>query len=87
MRKEKSERRASGFPRRSYSKKELAALYFPLTSYNAAVRHLMDWVNNCPALRSRLDELGYVTKMRLLTPAQVGAIFDFLGEPEDENGY
>lgn len=82
MKDEKQEGRASGYARRSYSKKELASLYFPLTSQNSAVRHLMEWINNCPALRTRLEELGYIRTMRLLTPAQVGAIFYYLGEPE-----
>ena len=73
---------ATEFPIRTFSKKELAVLYFPsTTSPHTAVNHLMSWIRNCEPLWILLQDSGYQKTSKYFTPKQVGMIFEYLGEP------
>ena len=54
----------------AYSKSQLAALYLPHS-----------WIAKNTELQAALARSGYTGKAILLTPAQVGLFFRFLGEP------
>ena len=69
------------FKIRSYTKKELALLYFPDSTPQQAVRHLMQWIRRCDDLWKPLNESGYRKTDKSFTPRQVKAITDNLGEP------
>lgn len=73
----------TGFPRRSYSKQQLALLYFPYTEGVSAVRHLFSWIKKNTDLFEQLKETGYYANQKVLTPAQVNLIFEHLGEPDE----
>ena len=47
------------FKIKSYSKAELAMLYFPDSDLHVAVNHLMRWVYNCKPLMDDLNKTGY----------------------------
>ena len=66
---------------RSYSKSELAMMYFPESSAHVATNRLARWINMNQKLCMLLDERGYVEKSRVVTAKQVAAIIDCLGEP------
>ena len=67
---------------RAYTKKELALMYFPeAPTPHAAVRHLMAWVMHCTPLWNELIAMGYQKKSKMLTPREVTAIVQYLGEP------
>lgn len=66
---------------RSYSKQELALLYFPDSSPVVASAHLMRWIQRIPDLMEKLYESGYGKNHKEFTPMQVSHIFFFLGEP------
>ena len=61
---------------RTYKRAELAALYFPDITPQAAWRKLRGWICLNPQLR-RLDQTG----RRSFTPAAVTLISGLLGEP------
>ena len=64
------------------SKRELAALYFPETvDPNVAVANLRYLFHRNPELWKALAEAHYHPRDRMLTPLQVRAIVEFLGEP------
>lgn len=66
---------------RSYTKQELALLYFPDSSPVVASAHLMRWIQRIPDLMHKLHECGYGKNHKEFTPMQVSHIFFFLGEP------
>ena len=66
---------------RTYSKKELALMYFPDSDPRTAVKHLMAWLNRCTQLSEQLQAMGYRKSHKTFTPRQIVAIIDFLGEP------
>ena len=66
---------------KSYSKQELAMLYFPDVTPHTATNHLMRWIHNCQPLKSRLDQLHYRRHNKYLIAEQVRVIVQFLGEP------
>ena len=66
---------------RSYTKQELALLYFPDSSPAVASAHLMRWIQRIPALMEKLYESGYGKRSKEFTPMQTSYIFYFLGEP------
>ena len=66
---------------RYYTKKELALMYFPDSSPRTAVNHLMCWIRRCTQLWQQLQQTGYETKSKTLTPRQVKIIIEHLGEP------
>lgn len=66
---------------RSYSKQELAMLYFPASDPRTATCHLMRWINRNPRLRKELCSTGYYSHSKYFTTRQVCIILDYLGEP------
>ena len=61
--------------------KELAALYFPRSSAKSASTQIKRWLLYNKPLMEALRTTGYVSGQRVLTPKQVGLIFNYLGEP------
>ena len=53
----------------------------PIIQPASARRTLRSWIAKNTALQNELARTGYSEKAILLTPAQVGLIFRFLGEP------
>jgi len=69
------------FRTRTYGYNELATLYSPDVTTQAAVKRLTRWLEQHPSLRSELEQTGWQRSDRLLTPIQVGIIVNHLGEP------
>ena len=67
---------------KSYTKKELALLYFPDSTPRVAVNHLMMMIRCNDMLRDELQQMGYYSHSKTFSPRQVQAIFDWLGAPE-----
>ena len=67
---------------RTYTKKELALMYFPeASSAKVAVNHLRAWIYRCKPLYKEMQEAHYVRNSKVFTPRQVRLIIDYLGEP------
>lgn len=66
---------------RPYTKKELALLYFPDSTPETAVKHLMTMIRRNDMLWDELQEMGYYNRRKTFTPREVQAIFDWLGAP------
>lgn len=66
---------------RSYSKQELALLYFPDSDPRTATCHLMRWINRNKPLLQQLKDTGYYSHCKFFTTRQVDAILQCLGEP------
>ena len=66
---------------RTYTKKELALMYFPESYPRTAVNHLMAWIHQCDPLWEELLAMGYHKLSKAFTPKQVKAIVEYLGEP------
>ena len=74
--------KAAEFEIREYWRTELAQLYSPKISPEAAWRKLKGWIAYYPGLTERLQALGYRHRQqRTFTPAQVRAIIEAIGEP------
>ena len=71
----------SDFTIRTYTKKELALMYFPASHPRTAVNHLMSWIRRCIPLRAQLKAMGYYPNAKAFTPREVKAIVEQLGEP------
>ena len=69
------------FKIRSYSKQELAMLYFPDARPHVAVNRLTGWMRRCHALRDALTECHYNKHAKFFTPREVELIIHFIGEP------
>jgi hypothetical protein len=69
------------FKIKSYSKGELAQLYSPNLTENAARAKLMKWIAMQPALVKQLRSLGFTRNSKVLTPLMVRYIVDAIGEP------
>ena len=69
------------FKIRSYSKKELALLFFPDSTPRVAVNHLMALIRRNDMLWDELQKTGYKNTSKVFTPRQVQAIFEWLGAP------
>ena len=69
------------FKIRSYGKSELALLYLPDVTPNAARRTLNAWITVSPGLSERLHQTGLSASAHYYTPAQVRMIVEALGEP------
>lgn len=66
----------------SYTKKELALLYFPSTpDPHVAVNRLMSWINRCRPLLAALNAQGYRKTAKWFSPREVRLIIEYLGEP------
>ena len=66
---------------RSYTKQELALLYFPDSDPDVARAHLMRWIVRCTQLYEQLLKSGYTKNSKEFNPLQVSYIFFHLGEP------
>ena len=66
---------------RTYTKKELALMYFPESNPRTAVNHLMAWIHQCDPLWEELLAMGYHKTCKAFSPKQVKAIVEYLGEP------
>ena len=69
------------FKIRTYTKKELALMYFPESMPRTAVNHLMVWIRRCDPLWEELQKMGYCKTSKSFSPKQVKAIVEYLGEP------
>lgn len=65
----------------SYTKQELALLYFPDATPEVASAHLRRWIILCKPLYEQLLKTGYSKWAKGFTPTQVSYIFAYLGEP------
>jgi len=65
----------------SYTKQELALLYFPDSDPDVARAHLMRWIVRCTQLYEQLQKSGYNKSCKEFNPLQVSYIFFHLGEP------
>ena len=66
---------------KSYSKRELAQLYFPYNAPTTAVKKFNVWLQVSPGFWSRLQEAGVDLCTRYYTAMQVQLIVNHLGEP------
>ncbi len=66
---------------RPYTKKELALLYFPDSTPETAVKHLMTMIRRNDMLWDELQEMGYYNRRKTFPPREVKAIFDWIGAP------
>ena len=66
---------------RPYTKKELALLYFPDSTPQAAGKHLKAWILRNKPLMEELEKTGYQSRSKSYNPRQVRLIVDYLGEP------
>ena len=66
---------------RTYTKKELALMFFPESYPRTAVNHLMAWIHLCTPLWNELLDMGYRKTSKSFSPKQVKAIVEYLGEP------
>lgn len=66
---------------RTYTKKELALMYFPESYPRTAVNHLMAWIHLCTPLWNELLDMGYRKTSKSFSPKQVKVIVEYLGEP------
>lgn len=69
------------FQVRSYGKSELALMYLPDVTPDAARRTLRSWIHRSPGLAERLREAGHTPASHYFTPRQVQLIVEALGEP------
>lgn len=69
------------FKIRTYGWQELAVQYAPELSPGSAARRLSRWVDKNEVLTSELIRLGWRKGYRVLTPIQVKAMVELLGEP------
>lgn len=73
---------ASTFRVRSYSKQELALLYFPESLPHVATNHLTSWIKGCRQLHRELTALpAYNRHAKFYSAQQVRLITEYLGEP------
>ena len=66
---------------RSYTKQELALLYFPDSSPVVGSADLMRGLGRNADLLKKLHESGYEKNSKECTPMQISYIIYFLGEP------
>ena len=66
---------------RTYTKKELALMYFPESYPRTAVNHLITWIRLYTPLWNEPLATGYRKTCKAFSPKQVKAIVEYLGEP------
>lgn len=66
---------------KTYTKQELAMLYFPDATPEVACAHLKRWIHHCKPLLQQLTKSGYSRHTKLFNPLQVAQIIENLGEP------
>lgn len=59
----------------------LALLYFPFCTKDQARRNFTLLIRNNPALKHELEEIGWTTDRRFLTPRQIEIIEKYIGVP------
>lgn len=64
----------------AYGLQELAMLYFPNSTPQAASNQLKKWMSK-EKLLARLIDAGYTSGQKILTPRQVGIVVGHVGEP------
>lgn len=67
---------------RCYDKYELARLYFPDLSDDAAVDKLRRWIRKCRPLMEEMEAGDFRLKMKMFTGREVRLITRHLGEPD-----
>ena len=72
---------------KSYSKQDLAMLYFPDNDPHTATNHLMRWITNCPPLVEHLRKTHYRRNSKYFIAHQVRVIVEYLGEPWTTNRF
>ncbi|HJD75293.1 hypothetical protein GGR06_000098 [Bacteroides reticulotermitis] len=70
-----------GFEVKAYDKVDLAMLYCPGRSAEAAVKTLMRWIRQCTELMKALDAIGYNSRRHRFLRREVEQIVRHLGEP------
>ena len=66
---------------RTFGRTELAQLYSPDLTAEAAWKKLKRWIALNRDLTQELQQLGYIPSQRSFTPKMVEHIFHYLGEP------
>ena len=66
---------------RTFGRTELAQLYSPDLTAEAAWKKLKRWIALNGDLTQELQQLGYTHSQRTFTPKMVEHIFYYLGEP------
>jgi len=69
------------FKPRSYSKQELAMLYFPEAAPHVAVNRLNSWIRRCRDLNVLMDACPVSKFSKFYTAHQVRLIVEYLGDP------
>ena len=69
------------FVLRMYRKQELAMMYFPDVSKEAASRNLRRWIGHCDQLHQDLLAIGYDKYRKFFLRNEVKLIVSYLGEP------
>ena len=78
---QENERQEDSFTLRSYRKQELAMLYFPDVTKEAASKNLRRWITQCSALYQELISIGYDKYRKYYLRNEVRLIVRYLGEP------
>lgn len=60
---------------------DLALRYFPRSTKRVATVQLKRWIRINTELKTRLEQLHYMPRQRVLTPSQHEALIRYLGEP------
>ena len=66
---------------RTYTKRQLALMYFPGSKPRTAVNRLTLWIRRCEPLRQQLESMGYSSTCKAFTPREIRAIVNHLGPP------
>lgn len=69
------------FELRTYTKQELAKLYFPDYPKKTAGRYMARWINESKSLLQKLTRNGYTITSKVLTPKQIRIIVEHIGYP------
>ncbi len=69
------------FRLKTYKKNELAMMYFPDVTKDAASRNFRRWIRQCPPMMKELQAMGYDKNRQYLLKAEVEVIVRHLGEP------
>lgn len=78
---ENSESEAYRFEIKAYLKSDLAQLYFPCLSAEAALRKLRRWINFNPSLHHELYEGPEGKNDQIFSKRQVAVLVKYLDEP------
>ncbi|MBM6884002.1 DUF4248 domain-containing protein [Bacteroides caecigallinarum] len=78
---EQTQQTEQAFRLRTYKKNELAMMYFPDVTKDAASRNFRRWIRQCPSMMKELEAMGYDKNRQYLLKAEVEVIVKHLGEP------